>query len=110
MSDCSGLLFAMPAKGIILKKAFGGFVGANSFAHNALIVRMNSHLQQQPIYGVETRDINKAVANNPDKFPAGYIDELTKTKKSELVENLHRLEKPKHSIVNPTVFLDMVAS
>jgi hypothetical protein len=23
------------------------------------------------IYGVETRDVNKAVANNPDKFPAG---------------------------------------
>ena len=22
------------------------------------------------IYGVETRDINKAVTNNPDKFPA----------------------------------------
>jgi hypothetical protein len=23
------------------------------------------------IYGVETRDINKAVTNNPDKFPDG---------------------------------------
>ena len=30
------------------------------------------------IYGVGTRDINKAVANNPDKFPAGYIVELSK--------------------------------
>ena len=25
------------------------------------------------LYGVETRDINKAVKNNPGKFPAGYI-------------------------------------
>ena len=25
------------------------------------------------LYGVETRDINKAVKNNPDKFPDGYI-------------------------------------
>jgi len=25
------------------------------------------------LYGVETRDINKAVKNNPDKFPEGYI-------------------------------------
>lgn len=25
------------------------------------------------IYGVETRDINQAVTNNPDKFPHGYI-------------------------------------
>lgn len=28
------------------------------------------------IYGVETRDINKTVTNNPDKFPDGYIIEL----------------------------------
>jgi hypothetical protein len=28
------------------------------------------------LYGVDTRDINKAVKNNPDKFPDGYIMEL----------------------------------
>lgn len=28
------------------------------------------------LYGVETRDVNKAVRNNPDKFPKGYIIEL----------------------------------
>jgi hypothetical protein len=49
------------------------------------------------IYGVETRDINKAVANNPDKFPAGYIIELSKSEKIELVENFHRFDKLKHS-------------
>jgi len=42
------------------------------------------------IYGVETRDINKAVTNNPDKFPAGYIIELSKSEKVELVEKFHR--------------------
>ena len=31
------------------------------------------------IYGVETKRINEAVKNNPDKFPAGYIIELDKT-------------------------------
>ena len=56
------------------------------------------------IYGVETRDINKAVANNPDKFPAGFIVELTKSEKLELVENFHRFEKLKHSTVNPKAF------
>jgi len=56
------------------------------------------------IYGVETRDINKAVANNPDKFPAGYIIELSKSEKIELVENFHRFEKLKHSTVNPKAF------
>ena len=29
------------------------------------------------LYGVETRDVNKAVKNNLDKFPVGYIFELT---------------------------------
>ena len=56
------------------------------------------------IYGVETRDINKAVANNPDKFPAGYIIELTKSEKTRLVENFHRFDKLKHSTVNPKAF------
>ena len=36
------------------------------------------------IYGVETKRVNEAVKNNPDKFPNDYLFELTK---SEL-ENL----------------------
>lgn len=28
------------------------------------------------LYGVETREINQAVKNNPDKFPEGYILKL----------------------------------
>jgi len=58
------------------------------------------------IYGVKTRDINKAVTNNPDKFPSGYIIELSKPEKNELVENLHRFNKLKHSTVNPKAFLE----
>ena len=58
------------------------------------------------IYGVETRDINKAVTNNPDKFPAGYIIELSKPEKNELVENFHRFDKLKHSTVNPKAFAE----
>ena len=30
------------------------------------------------IYGVETKRINEAVKNNPDKFPDGYILEINK--------------------------------
>lgn len=36
------------------------------------------------LYGVETRDINKAVKNNQDKFPAGYVFELTTHEFEEL--------------------------
>lgn len=42
-------------------------------------VLLDSDIAQ--IYGVETRDINKAVTNNPDKFPAGYVVELSKQEK-----------------------------
>src|SRR4030067_953917 len=58
------------------------------------------------IYGVETRDINKAVTNNPEKFPVGYIIELTKSEKIELVEKFHRFDKLKHSTVNPKAFAE----
>ncbi len=58
------------------------------------------------LYGVETRDINKAVKNNPDKFSGGYIIELSKEEKNELVENFHRFKPLKHSTVNPKAFTE----
>lgn len=58
------------------------------------------------LYGVETRDINKAVKNNPEKFPEGYIFELTKTEKNEVVENFHHLQKIKFSTQLPKVFTE----
>jgi hypothetical protein len=38
------------------------------------------------LYGVETMRINEAVKNNPDKFPEGYIFELSKEEKKEVIE------------------------
>ena len=58
------------------------------------------------LYGVETRDINKAVKNNPKKFPPGYIIELNSSEKQELVENFHRLNTLKHSTVAPHAFTE----
>lgn len=68
------------------------------------LVILDSEVAQ--LYGVETRDINKAVKNNPDKFPKGYIIELTKEEKSEVVENFHHLEKLKFSPYLPKVFTE----
>ena len=39
------------------------------------------------LYGVETRDINKAVKNNPDKFPHGYLIKLTSLELDDLRGN-----------------------
>lgn len=56
------------------------------------------------IYGVATRDINKAVKNNPKKFPTDYYFELNAEEKRELVENFHRFDSLKHSTVMPKAF------
>ncbi|MDR2755683.1 MAG: ORF6N domain-containing protein, partial [Planctomycetaceae bacterium] len=37
------------------------------------------------LYGVETMRINEAVKNNPTKFPADYILQLTKKEKEEVI-------------------------
>jgi len=58
------------------------------------------------LYGVETRDINKAVKNNPRKFPDGYVISLTDNEKTEVVENFHHLEKLKFSPVLPNAFTE----
>ena len=49
------------------------------------------------LYGVETKRINEAVKNNPEKFPKGYLFKLNENEKNELVENFDRFEKLKHS-------------
>ena len=58
------------------------------------------------IYDVETKRINEAVANNPDKFPQGYIVELNQNEKKELVENFDRFNKLKHSTTCPKAFTE----
>jgi len=56
------------------------------------------------LYGVETKRINEAVKNNIERFPEGYIFELDKETKNELVENFDRFNKLKHSSVLPKAF------
>ena len=44
------------------------------------------------LYGVETREINQAVKNNPDKFPDGYILDLSKDEYEVLRSNFLIIE------------------
>ena len=57
-------------------------------------------------YGTTTREINKAVKNNLDNFPKGYVFELDKKEKEEVMENFHNLTKLKFSPINPKVFTE----
>jgi hypothetical protein len=38
------------------------------------------------LYGVETREVNQAIKNNPDKFPEGYVFVLNKSEKEEVIK------------------------
>lgn len=58
------------------------------------------------LYGVQTKRINEAVKNNPDKFPSGYVLVLSENDKTELVENFDRFNRLKHSTSLPNAFTE----
>ena len=71
------------------------------------------------LYGIETKRVNEAVKNNPEKFPEGYVIYLDEEEsdflrskfssldiKSEPVEIFDRFQKLKHSTVRPKAFTD----
>ena len=58
------------------------------------------------LYGVQTKEVNQAVKNNPKKFPYGYIFELDKYEKEEVVKNFDHLNNLKFSKVAPTAFTE----
>jgi phage regulator Rha-like protein len=58
------------------------------------------------LYGVETKRVNEAIKNNPNKFPEGYVFELQVTEKEEVVENFDHLEGLKFSPSLPKAFTE----
>ena len=58
------------------------------------------------IYGVETKEINQAVRNNPKKFPEGYLLQLDIGEKQEVVKIFDHLERLKYSPVQPKAFTE----
>ena len=58
------------------------------------------------LYGVDTKQINQAVSRNPEKFPEGYVIELTKEEKSEVVTNCDHLQQLKFSPNMPKAFTE----
>ena len=58
------------------------------------------------LYEVETKHVNQAVKNNPDKFPEGYVISAEKEEKSELVKNFDRFNNLKHSTAPVKAFTE----
>lgn len=57
------------------------------------------------IYGVETKEINRAVSNNPDKFPTGYLLKTTNEEFDDLRRNFSTAKFAK-TRVNPKAFTE----
>ena len=63
-----------------LRKTMSEVIGYKDVEEKVLIIREQSVIIDRDVavlYGVFTKDINRAVKNNPDKFPEGYIIDLT---------------------------------
>ena len=64
------------------------------------------------LYGVETKRINEAVKNNPEKFPYGYLIELSEEEWKSLRSKFSTLEissvigRGKHTKYIPTAFTE----
>lgn len=61
------------------------------------------------LYGVENKRINEAVKNNPDKFPTGYIFELSKVEWNFLKSKISTLKskgRGQHSKYLPKAFTE----
>ena len=55
------------------------------------------------IYGVETREVNQAIKNNPDKFPGGYVVEAHK---DELIKFFDKSKNIKNYPGTPKAFTE----
>jgi hypothetical protein len=58
------------------------------------------------IYGVTTRRLKEQVRRNRDRFPAGFVFELTPEEKAELVANCDQFARLKHSLRMPYAFTE----
>ena len=61
------------------------------------------------LYGVETKRVNEAVSNNPDKFPEGYIFTLQPEEWNSLkskISTLKNLGRGQHKKFLPTAFTE----
>ena len=67
-------------------------------------VILSNHVAE--LYGIETREVNQAVKNNPEKFPEGYIIELDKKEKEEVIKIFDNLGNILYSPAPPKAFTE----
>jgi hypothetical protein len=58
------------------------------------------------LYQVETKQLNRQVKRNLERFPAEFMFQLTSGEKEQLVTNWHRFKSLKHSTTRPYAFTE----
>lgn len=67
-------------------------------------VMLDSDLAE--LFGVETKQLNRQVKRNIQRFPPEFMFRLTKQERNELVPIWHQFKKMKHSYVLPYAFTE----
>lgn len=58
------------------------------------------------LFGVQTKQLNRQVKRNLQRFPTEFMFRLTRKEKDELVPKWHQFDKMKHSYVLPYAFTE----
>lgn len=96
---------------IMKNDASNGLVSLEEVESKIVVIRGQQVLLDRDVaalYGVETREVNQAVRNNPRKFREGYMFELTAEESSALRSKFLTLEggKGRHSKYNFKAFTE----
>ena len=71
-------------------------ISQNDIKSRMLVVRNQAVLLDRDVaalYQVETREVNQAVRNNPEKFPEGFVWELDESETEVLRSKILTLDK-----------------
>lgn len=58
------------------------------------------------LYGISTREVNQALKNNPEKFPEGYVFELNRKEREEVIKIFDNLGNLRYSPSSPKAFTE----
>ena len=92
----------------IVKQEYKDGIKINEVQEKIITIRSKNVILDSDVarlYGVETNDVNQAVKRNPNKFPDGYIIELTDSEKKEVATNCGN-PKIKFSPALPSAFTE----
>jgi phage regulator Rha-like protein len=85
------------------------FISQNEIEQRIFLIRRHKVMVDRDLaelYGVETKNLNRQVKRNKERFPDEFMFQLNAQEKEELVTKCHRFQSMKHATVLPYVFTE----